>query len=526
MRNKLFMRITALLLAVVFVFLLPVRVYAMSGGLVAAEIVKASTVSCNPYVIGAACLIALGVFAVAESGAFENLNRNLTNWMLSQNFTNSRGEFDVLQTVNVLGEKTFYVAGEMLESVRGWLFESGTVSVTGLSADVVATMPASFLEAYQKALTHPYHFIAFGANNRWACGYSDTSSFVYELSASGNSYVVRTASGVQFTYFSSEKNFWKSGVASVGSNYYTWTTPVSSDLSVTVADLGLALGNVPSFYIDGTSALEWAPEFAGRQLRVINTGGGGNPDGSHDPDGPVSPHWKWYTALSLGAFAWLCTQTQQDQWTGVTPEEFPEYPTIQELEILDRPDIDGFPGIEVQPVGNPDVDPDGGEGTDPDDGDEDDPDEGTDPGDKPGPGINPDPGTNPDPDPNPEPDPDPSPEPDPNPEPDPDPSPEPDPDPSPDPDPNPDSSPGRFSLDLTDFFPFCIPFDLYDMLKAFDADPVAPKFELELDFGTLGSYPFVVDFSRWDRAAQICRRFEFIVFCIGLAVGTKKLLGW
>ena len=36
-----------------------------------------------------------------------------------------------------------------------------------------------------------------------------------------------------------------------------------------------------------------------------------------------------------------------------------------------------------------------------------------------------------------------------------------------DPDPNPDTSPGRFSLDLTDFFPFCIPFDLYDMLKAF-----------------------------------------------------------
>ena len=83
-----------------------------------------------------------------------------------------------------------------------------------------------------------------------------------------------------------------------------------------------------------------------------------------------------------------------------------------------------------------------------------------------------------------------------------------------------------FSLDLRDFFPFCIPFDIYDMLNAFDADPVAPYFELELSFGVLGSYPVVIDLSAWNEAAEICRLFEFVVFCICLAAGTKKLLAW
>ena len=77
---------------------LPVR--AAAGGLVAAEIVKASTVSCNPYVVAGACLIALGVWAGAQTGAFEDLSARASLWMLDQKLTNSRGEIDVLQTVN------------------------------------------------------------------------------------------------------------------------------------------------------------------------------------------------------------------------------------------------------------------------------------------------------------------------------------------------------------------------------------------------------------------------------------------
>ena len=548
----------ALVLVCCLVFnLVALPVSAAAGGLVAAEIVKVSTVSCNPYVVAGACLIALGVCVAAELGVFEELSARASLHMLDQKLTNSRDEVDVLQTVNAAGEKAFYVAGDILESVRGWLFDSGTVySGTGVATNILS---GQLVYSGGTALWGDYTYY-----------YASQNCYVEQLynleSLSDGSYILHLATG----FFSSSKftvtskqgtttslvgqcqqmadGTWYqvlTGAYSVTAarvsefldrlvgfrqvSYDGWDTVYDFGFSIPrpiVSDFDLSIGNIPTFYIDGTSALEWAPEYANRQLRVINTGGGGDPDGSHDPDGPVSPHWKWYTALSLGAFAWLCTQTQQDQWTGVTPDEFPEYPTIQELEILDRPDIDGFPGIEVQPVGNPDVNPDGGEGTDPDDGDEDDPDEGTDPGDKPGPGVNPDPGTNPDPDPNPEPDPDPSPEPDPdpNPEPDPDPSPEPDPDPDPNPDPDPgDININDFTFPLKDFFPFCIPWDIYNMFTLFLTEPQAPHLEFDIEFPYMEEpWHLVIDLSAWDSVAQILRSLELIGFCVGLGLFTRE----
>ena len=513
MRNKLFMRITAFLLAVVFVFLLPVRVHATTAGAIAAaKIVSVSTVSVNPVVVAAACLIALGVWAGAESGAFENCAR-VTADALSEGGWVHDGAVEVFQTVTAAGEKAWYVAGDMLESVRGWLFDSSNGVPVVYSA--YSKLNSAQMDSY------------LGFLSSWCAAYSNYNPHIMayiDSAGYGRIYISRWpfvlgSDGVYRCFANGYEqpfngyNVYPSGLASFTSGLTTratfdgkpWTFTVESPV---VTDLNVSLGNVPTSYIDGTSALEWAPEYANRQLRVINTGGGNNPDGGGDGD----PDWKWYMPLALGSMAALLTQVQSDQWSGVTPDEFPEYDTIQEFEILDKPEIDDFAYIEIQPITQPEVNPDPspdpgsdpdedpttapGTGTDPGTDPGTNPGTGTDPGTNPGtgtdPGVGTDPGTNPD----------------------------------TDPDPNPDTSPGRFSLDLTDFFPFCIPFDLYDMLKAFDADPVAPRFELELDFGTLGSYPFEVDFSQWDRAAQICRRFEYIVFCIGLAACTKKLLGW
>lgn len=90
------------------------------------------------------------------------------------------------------------------------------------------------------------------------------------------------------------------------------------------------------------------------------------------------------------------------------------------------------------------------------------------------------------------------------------------------------TSPGvnSYAFDLTSFFPFCIPFDIYNMLNAFCAEPVTPRWELNLDFGALGSYPVVIDFAPWNQLAAVCRMFQVVLFCVGLAAGTKKLLGW
>lgn len=81
-----------------------------------------------------------------------------------------------------------------------------------------------------------------------------------------------------------------------------------------------------------------------------------------------------------------------------------------------------------------------------------------------------------------------------------------------------------YSLDLTELFPFCIPFDIFDLLSALKADPVAPVFELELDLGVTKA-PITVDLSGWSDLASIVRILEVGLFCLGLALGTKELIG-
>lgn len=77
---------------------------------------------------------------------------------------------------------------------------------------------------------------------------------------------------------------------------------------------------------------------------------------------------------------------------------------------------------------------------------------------------------------------------------------------------------------LTDVFPFCIPFDLYDFLDCLAADPVAPHFEWRLYVEDLVDYTFVIDLQAFETAAQILRTMELMLFIIGLAMVTRHLL--
>ena len=52
-----------------------------------------------------------------------------------------------------------------------------------------------------------------------------------------------------------------------------------------------------------------------------------------------------------------------------------------------------------------------------------------------------------------------------------------------------------FAIEWRDFFPFCIPFDIYDFLTLLMAEPEAPKFEWEIDLLKTGEpYLMVVEF--------------------------------
>lgn len=84
-----------------------------------------------------------------------------------------------------------------------------------------------------------------------------------------------------------------------------------------------------------------------------------------------------------------------------------------------------------------------------------------------------------------------------------------------------------YTVQLGDVFPFCIPFDLYHMVTLFVAEPEAPhaKWEFNLPFAA-GTYKVEWDLQEWDEVAALCRKMELILFCVGLAVVTYKLIKW
>lgn len=82
-------------------------------------------------------------------------------------------------------------------------------------------------------------------------------------------------------------------------------------------------------------------------------------------------------------------------------------------------------------------------------------------------------------------------------------------------------------FDLSTLFPFCIPFDIYRMLQAFDGTPEAPHVQLPFVIQSIGfSYTFDLDFSAFDSVAAIMRTVEFIAFGIFLAFSTSKVIRW
>lgn len=80
-----------------------------------------------------------------------------------------------------------------------------------------------------------------------------------------------------------------------------------------------------------------------------------------------------------------------------------------------------------------------------------------------------------------------------------------------------------YTMQLKDFFPFCIPFDIYDMLNCLAAEPEAPSFDWKIP--VLGQDNIVhVDLVQFNTVASILRTMELLAFCVGLAFVTKHLI--
>ena len=80
-------------------------------------------------------------------------------------------------------------------------------------------------------------------------------------------------------------------------------------------------------------------------------------------------------------------------------------------------------------------------------------------------------------------------------------------------------------VDLSKFFPFCIPFDLIHLVQALDAKPVAPKWSLKLE---PPQFPVVwevtLDLSEFESLAKIFRTGETLLFVVGLILITRGII--
>ena len=83
----------------------------------------------------------------------------------------------------------------------------------------------------------------------------------------------------------------------------------------------------------------------------------------------------------------------------------------------------------------------------------------------------------------------------------------------------------EYTMDLTQFFPFCVPFDLVYLFEKLRADPEA----LVIDWHFIIPYldvdiPIEIDLSPFDSIAQLLRSLEVISFVVALMIGTKNLI--
>lgn len=352
-----------LIVCCLIINLSPIKADAMSGGLLAPLVSGAAVTVSAPVVIGAA-LIALGIMA----GTNDDFQRVVGNAVDSLGDWVKDGTVELLQTVDTLGKKAYYVASDMMEGLRRWAFDTGVVSFAPYQVQIEsvnttytftsdAPINTIISQKYQPGTGDKYYryvnLYSPGSLQVTPSGIS-ASSFVVD----GIDYMCRSVQlGSGFAYDSSLPEGYGSTVVE---NYLK-----SNGFHSSTTNYDLTLGQISSVPVDGSSAREWSEEYTNRGLYVDPVGDG---DGN-DEDG------KWYWPLVLAPGVDSLTQT--DQWTGTTPEDFDGYTVKQDYKIVTTPDIEiGFGiGIELDPV------------EDPDPGDDDDPII------VPGPGIDPAPDT-------------------------------------------------------------------------------------------------------------------------------------
>lgn len=72
-------------------------------------------------------------------------------------------------------------------------------------------------------------------------------------------------------------------------------------------------------------------------------------------------------------------------------------------------------------------------------------------------------------------------------------------------------------------FPFCLAWDLVEIIKMLSAEPVAPRFEVPIN-SPVGNNNVVVDLETFSTVAAILRTFQLLLVAVGLIFLTKKMI--
>ena len=78
-------------------------------------------------------------------------------------------------------------------------------------------------------------------------------------------------------------------------------------------------------------------------------------------------------------------------------------------------------------------------------------------------------------------------------------------------------------------FPFCVPWDIVDLVSSVSAEKKAPKWELPFKmgnkiFGYMVDEKVIIDMSKYETLAEICRWFFRIMFILGLVLVTRYII--
>lgn len=85
-----------------------------------------------------------------------------------------------------------------------------------------------------------------------------------------------------------------------------------------------------------------------------------------------------------------------------------------------------------------------------------------------------------------------------------------------------DEETGKYILDFRKLFPFCIPYDIYHLVKLLDADPQAPVIHYKFYFMEK-SYNIDLNLNKFNAVAAILRQMEVLLFVVGLAAATRRI---